>query len=446
MLYIDENAKSSFDNKANELLTLVEEAQLKQRIETFAPEVHIKHHITEKDIIKFYPEILTNAFGEEQGFSFIHERKNYGIFGDKYKHLLRLAESIAKIPSIRETISQKTIKNLIHEWITKKYIKTIDKGISDYVIEESKSKIVSQDVWIPIRFLQIEIPFIVGKIAFKPITKAMIDGLEKSCVNDSPDNESKIKELFDKGIRKFQGFAAATMTIEGDPERAEEIGLEEAGKSLLMLRIFSIAAFHPKITSIYNIWGSEKVDRVSILLLREGKFNSITDQSLGKVFPFERMDQKRIERHMGEGLNILSNLLVNEDKTPFQKNALDAIFIFARCATAKDPADKLVYILVSLESMFLRNNTEPVQQNLAERISFLIENSIEGRREVIKDVKNGYSFRSSFLHHGASIEDYEALEKFMWQAWRAVTAIISATNNFKTKEEFLNYLDDKKLA
>ncbi|QOX80701.1 hypothetical protein FY034_11325 [Trichlorobacter lovleyi] len=128
------------------------------------------------------------------------------------------------------------------------------------------------------------------------------------------------------------------------------------------------------------------------------------------------------------------------------KNALDAFFIFARCATSKDPADKLVYILVALESLFLRNNTEPIQQNLAERMAFLIENNIESRRKVIRDVRNAYSIRSSFVHHGASIDDFDALEKFMWHAWRAITVIISATKSIKTKEELLDHLDERKLA
>src|SRR5690242_9805756 len=98
---------------------------------------------------------------------------------------------------------------------------------------------------------------------------------------------------------------------------------------------------------------------------------------------------------MDAGLKEASNLLTNQNLNPFEKKVLDALFIYARCTTTKDIADKLVYILVALESIFLRNNTEPIQQNLAERIAFFIEKTIEGRRDVIKTVRMTYSIRSA---------------------------------------------------
>ncbi len=445
MLDIHDNAKRNFDDKGNELLTFVEEAPPEQSGPRFSPDLYVKHHFTAKDIISFRPVRLVDGFGEEHGFFFVQDRKKYGVFGKNYKSLLKLVESIARIPSVNGKISKVTIKELLFEWIHKKSNRLITKTLSEYVVDEAQKKIVSQEVWVPIKFLHAQGAFTVGRITFKPITKAILDELERQLAADSPDNKEKKLELFERDIRELQGNTAATLCIEADRTRAEEMALEETKKSLLILKLFSAAAIHPKLISIYDIWGSENIDRAKLLFLEDGKLACLNDQLLDTI-QAETMDHKCIKMHMEAGLSIVSDLLVNSSKNAFQKAALDALFIYARCASAKDPADKLLYILVALENMFLRNNTEPIQQNLAERMAFLIEKDIQGRRNVIKDVRNAYAIRSSFVHHGASIEDYEALARFMWHAWRAITVIISSTKSVKTKDELLDHLDELKLS
>ncbi|QOX79500.1 hypothetical protein FY034_11310 [Trichlorobacter lovleyi] len=175
-MQIHEDAKSSFDNKGNDLLTKVEEAPPEQPRSTFSSDVHIKHHFTDKDMISIHPGTLVDGFGEEHGFFFFHEGKKYGIFDDKYKELLKLAESITRIPTIRQRISQKTIKDLIYEWINKKSNRLITDELTEYILREASNKVAFQEVWLPIRFLQIEVPFTVGRV----MTTRRAGGLRKA--------------------------------------------------------------------------------------------------------------------------------------------------------------------------------------------------------------------------------------------------------------------------
>jgi len=446
MFELHPDAKTRFDSRGGEFLCLVKEARPEHPRKGFSPDVHIKHHITDEDVIDFKPGAVTNGFGEELGFFFIHDKKRYGIFDEHFKELLKLAESIGKLPAFRDKVSISTLKQLLYEWISKTCSGSINTGLIDFIIENAAELITMQHVWVPIRFLHIQKPFIIGRIAFKPISKVFIDELEASWVENSPDNFDKIKDLFDKQVREFQGHTGATISIEADPAKAEEVALEETKKSLMMLRLLSGAAFHPRIVSLFEIWGSEKIEAVNLLFLKDGKLSNFTSKMLLINPPHMELDQEAIDLHFESGLNVLSDLLIKDNKSQFEKVALDAFFIYSRCTTSKDPADKLLYILVALESLFLKNNTEPIQQNLAERVAFLIEKSIDGRRQVIKDVRNAYSIRSSFVHHGASIEDFEALEKFMWHAWRAITVVITATKSVVSKDEFLDHLDSIKLS
>lgn len=447
MIEVHIDAKTNLDTKGEALISLIEEIPQKLERDTrFPSDLHVKHHLTEKEIIEFHPSTISNGYGEEVGFYFFQGGKRYGILNENYRNVLKLVESISKLKSFSAKVSQETIKNIVFDWIQKRCIGATDKGVTTFIIKQASGKISFQEVWLPIKFLQIEEAFVVGKIGFKPISERFIDKLRSQCVEDLPEKEKELGELFDKHIRNFQGYAAATLIIEAEPNRAKEITLEETRKALLLLRIFHPSSFHPKVTSFYDIWGSEKKERASILTLQEGKFCSLNDQSLRIFNGLERIDKETIKTYMEAGLKTLSDLLVNRTHTPFQKTVLDALFIFARSATAKDPADKLVYILVALESLFLRNNTEPIQQNLAERMAFLIEGTLDSRRNLIRDVRDAYSIRSSFVHHGATIDDFDTLGRFMWHAWRAITAVIPATSSIRTKEVFLDQLDDKKLA
>src|SRR5438876_427287 len=79
------------------------------------------------------------------------------------------------------------------------------------------------------------------------------------------------------------------------------------------------------------------------------------------------------------------------------------VLLALRNSVAIEPADKLVYILVGLESMLLRSENEPLAKNVGERLAFLIGESKEKRIAVKNNVVEIYSHRSGFIHHGRSI-------------------------------------------
>src|SRR5438874_349915 len=53
-------------------------------------------------------------------------------------------------------------------------------------------------------------------------------------------------------------------------------------------------------------------------------------------------------------------------------------------------ADKLVFVLVSLESMLLKDSNEPITKNIGERMAFLIGQSMDERKAIIQNVDVAY--------------------------------------------------------
>jgi hypothetical protein len=142
----------------------------------------------------------------------------------------------------------------------------------------------------------------------------------------------------------------------------------------------------------------------------------------------------------------LSALSGERNKTSFQQNLYDALLIYCRNSVAIEPADKLVYILVALESMLLRNENEPIGKNIGERMAFLVGDSLESRKAVVSNAAQTYRLRSSFIHHGNSINHLEVLSTFMLNAWSCFTSRLESAGRFQTRDQLIAALEDRKMA
>ena len=103
-------------------------------------------------------------------------------------------------------------------------------------------------------------------------------------------------------------------------------------------------------------------------------------------------------------------------------------------------------LLASLESLFLRNQDEPIQQNLADRLALITGSDLAERKEIVLTTKRAYGLRSRFIHHAQAIDDLSVMDKFMVYAWRGIYNIIANRNQFATLEALLEKIDERKLA
>lgn len=58
-----------------------------------------------------------------------------------------------------------------------------------------------------------------------------------------------------------------------------------------------------------------------------------------------------------------------------------------------DLSDRIVYILTALESLFLKDGSEPIQQNLAERLAVSTTDNANERMDIIRNTKAVYKLR-----------------------------------------------------
>lgn len=448
MINLHPDAQNNFNEKAASLISCLKTIPPSPSQKTsFSPDVHVKHHITDKDIIGDISMGAVDWLGNPVAFYFKEGTNRIGIEGEDYKQLLKVAEGLFKIKDIKETVSEKTIQKILCSWIKEKCFNTDFATFTDYLLSEISDIVEEVTAWCPISNLCTQASFRIGKVIFEPITKQIIDKWEQEWMAKDDDNKDAVKKMIDKEYRRFQGYTAATLKIKAEKERANEILIEETSKALSFLRIFTFSASNPRAKSICGIWGSAHIDKAYVLYLKnDNEFNGSSDGIMGAPPRPDVFDQQMIKEAFQAGLATIDRLLNSNSLSAFSTDVLDALLLYSRATLSDDAADKLVYILVALESILLKDSNEPIQQNLSERMAFLIGRSVTHRKEIIQTTKNVYGLRSSFIHHGASISEYGVLEKFMEDAWHAVIQLIVASAHFKTKQDFINMLDERKLS
>ena len=110
-----------------------------------------------------------------------------------------------------------------------------------------------------------------------------------------------------------------------------------------------------------------------------------------------------------------------------------------------EPLEKLVYTLSALETALLKNENEPIQQNLADRIALFIGDGLEHRKKIVGSVKTVYGIRSKYLHHGNSSSELDELSEFFRYVWVFFVLLLGCTRKYQSKAEFIEAIDDMKL-
>jgi hypothetical protein len=450
MLDIHPNATENFNKKADHLLTFIRDIEPSNvHSPSFEPETHSAIQIDGSMLLNTPKYSVNKDVNNYTIRLYLNSELSIGILEDGCLKLRKLLEELYKIKDIKCKVSIKTLETILCTWITAKFHDPSYCEFCEFLKVYVEKIIGDYEIVIPINFLHIEKSFALGKVNFRPFSKKSIDELLEGAVTQAQDSLQKdlVRKLFDQNIRQFQGYAVATILLQAEPARAYEIAIEETNTALSMLRIFSSSTREPLSYYSAAVWGSSNISKGYLIALKEGNLNQMFSKTLDRRPMSEYLNNQAIDDLYLAGLSILDKLLGLSKRNPFQETLLATLILYSRSAILKDIADKLVYILVALESIFLRNSSEPIQQNLGERIAFLIGDSLEKRKRIIKVTRETYTLRSRFVHHGHSIDDdLETMREFMQYAWQAIVSLIHQSNSVSTVDALLDMLDDRKLS
>lgn len=299
------------------------------------------------------------------------------------------------------------------------------------------------ELWLPVHRLYLQSPLRIGRITFRTVTGSMLDELEARLKKVDPDASHVIGEKMVSERKKFQGHAAAAIRVRAESSKAREITYEEGSKALALLRFLSPVNWIPNQRSYCQFVGEENVRARNSLSVREGRIVGVSTGVVEEGASAWTIADAWIAEFPGivEQLNLVANA-----QTDFAKSLLDALLLYSRSPLTANPADKLVYILVALESLLLKDRNEPIQKNIGERLAFLIGETLEARKAIVSNTAAAYELRSAFVHHGESPDDIAVLKTFLLNAWTGLYNLIFAVERFPTKLALIQALEDRKLG
>lgn len=404
---------------------------------------HISATLTDDDIADI--EIaIADSIGNEYGRLFINDGEKIGLVNEGYKRLIKLSEAIQKALTPKSIISRKAIETEIFVWVKERYSKNMPTLI-EFIIPRLEEKTTDLEIWIPIGQLQIQEEVMIGRIFLKPINDEVINYWQNSFLRGE-DNVGKAKYFEDRLRRPLLGWTASVFHVLAEPIAAQEMALYETERALSMFRLFTPSAITPKLNSYIAIMGSENIETITTIGFEKGELISITKEKSDTLQRPIAIESSLIARARQSGLDIISSLLCKAHLTKFEENILDSLMLYSNATKEKDLASKIIYILAALENMFLKNETESIQQNLAERIAIFSGKNLEERKKIIKNIRTIYSLRSAFLHHAHSIHDYDELEKFMQISYIVLISLVPLHAKYLSNQELIAEIDDVKLS
>jgi hypothetical protein len=453
-LEIHPEAARNFDKKTEELLSEMEARPRpvhRGPDGPLDPDIHVAAHIPPEGIIGGIKIHLTDGFGNEVAKTYERGTDLVGLFGEGYKKLIRIAEGMQKAKALKNTVSLSLLSDVIFDWIARRHQSLPTPPMTEYVLGECEKLIREIEIWIPIYMLHVQSEVTVGRVTLRTITRKMLDDWREDFLSKATDDATRaaVEQFILKQRGSLQGFAAAAVKVVAEPLRASELAFEQAEQAVAMLRFFSPANFDPRLVSYCAPLGRQHRDSAKYLTVRDGKLEDYSSGVLDRTEPAWPLNNQSIVEIRAKGLDTLSGLMNKEQRTEFQQELLSALQLYSKSSLAKNVADKLVYILVALESLFLRDSSEAIMDNISERMAFFAGSTVAERKAIISNVKKTYGLRSSYIHHGRDIgiDDIATLEEFMVTAWRCLQALIeNAANDNATKAKFMETLEERKLS
>ena len=445
-LSLHPNAKDAFDKQALELLSRVvtrpRTAPPAPRI--FVPDFHIQH--------EFRPEDIHNLMESERDIDDLNTAlfvprgdQKVGLEEEGCRNLRLLAEKIQGREELRAHLSVKTLEEQVFQWLVDRHLGHHARPLFDNLLPKLENLIKEHSVWVPVFGLFTAHTFDLGRTTVHPLGREFFDTWNQVLAEQpGPDSEA-LHGTVEHFRRKLQGHAACTMTLQAEPQRAFEIALEEAENTLAILRVFLPSSLHPGVPSYCRPFGREGAES-HLVFMTHGNLPPLWFEGVSSDIRPWTLSQEMFSGMCEAGLGVLNKLYLSEKKTEFQKALLRSVLTYSRSSLRKEPADRLIYVFTALDSFLLQNQNESIQQNIAERIAFIISADSQERMEIVRTVIAAYGMRSSAVHHNQSLKDRDTLITFLRMVFRFYVLLILQNDKYKTKQEFFNEVQRLKFS
>jgi hypothetical protein len=394
---------------------------------------------SEKDIIGEVStfDSLINGEGEETGRFWVVDGKRIGWEGEGYAKIRDLARRLASQAPLKDYASENFIFSEIYAWLRESLEGKTNEQISERLRKRCEAETSEVEIWIPLERTYANAPITIGAVTFRAIQKSMLDGYYSKFPAD-------VIEKLNRERSEIQALLAGCVTVKAEPQKAFDVALERVDEATALLRFLSHANWSCKIKCTAVAMGTDRRGVVTSINVVGGAVQTIQHTALAPwLQPWNVTENIKLLPMI---LPQLHSLALDHKSSDFRGILYDALLTYSRSCLTLDLSERLLFVLVALESIFLRDGNEGIQGNLAERLAFLIGTDKGQRIEIVALTRTIYALRSKFVHHGAAVDDVTSMEKFLYLAWQGLATLLTDMDKYPTRDGLITSLNDLKFT
>ena len=350
---------------------------------------------------------------------------------------------MSKVRPFRFTASVEFLLSRIFEWTKKRRRRKTSEACVDFVLGALEGEAMEQRMLFPVSDLHVQSTLTLGSVTFSTFPESIFEKLESP--QFAPASAQATAELSRSWRKDFQGLAVAETSVFGEPIRAREVASERVELAVGVLRFFAPSHLVGG-TSRVARWGhaparTERVFFADPSLQVLTMSSAVVDRSIPMV-----LDDKLRDVLLEAGLSDVCEILAREAHNDIEQALLTGMVTFGRAVLTSDNRERIIWYCAGLESLLLKNTSEPISHNLGERLAMFSYGSVDERVAALNDVKKAYSLRSRFLHHGVEIEEDEIVTRFARHGLALFSRVAKNISRFKSKNQLLSHIDRMKLS
>ncbi|WP_215353307.1 HEPN domain-containing protein [Sphingopyxis soli] len=441
---LHEKAADSIERKGTELLGLGVKRPFPKRAPDPFPTRREMETITDRDIIGEPKLSYTDITGRTLARYFAKEGHEIGLFDGGYDALRRLVEQTLKTKPFNQGLSPEFLEEQVFDWWIENYGADKPSSLSEHLIAKADDAFSEHHLVIPISAIEIERPFQIGDVLVAPMNRQMLTEMGKAAKEKNPEQADIINKKIGDFVRELGHLTAVQVKVVGEVGFAKAHAERRAFQVAEMLRFMSPAALSWNVAFPCFPHGCHHNRTTTVLTVADNAILNISEGLLDYGMFSWRMTFAELDRDMKNGFSNFASFFKSAPLTPFQERVGKAISTFSEGVGSHNVNNRLVYAMSSLEHLFLRDEQEPIQSGVGDRIAFLIEKEGGKRREIVANFKKSYSLRSKQIHHLSTVDDEKTLSEFFKNSWMALYRALTLMPNFTTHLEFLNAIENVK--
>lgn len=401
----------------------------------------------------------------------------FGFYNEHHIEFIALCSAMREQKGARECISLTFVIETVFDWFrfrhggathdedndprrtAKDAAMAHSLSATDYLCAQAEVAVQQLEVWVPVTQAVVSAPVPMGKVTLQPITTPLVERWREQWRAFGRLDQPNVELFFDTLFSNIEAATQKTMTardvtskpvtaavvaLEAEPIRAVERALEEAERALSVLRYYSFTNYYPSAVCYCTVAGMAFVPSPRHIILQNGMLLAAgrTQSNLRSRWLWP-IDDEFLRKVRAVGFDTLCRLLGESEaaRTPYQNALLQAIELYGRSSLSHDPRDKLLWIVVALESLLIKGERESLSKKVGERMAFLVGKTLEHRQHIISTYKKAYKLRSEAVHQGVRPDDRLVQRDFMEYAWQTLNRLIERADQHHDKNKMIEAVD-----